>query len=111
MFDYHPSKETYFSYLQFHKFISQNIKFEQIFRVENSTNDLAGSLNVFAIELGKLMGIENSVYLKGLKINLEFASPLGQAWKLVALYQYQGITRYRNMGEGVPPQIAFETVE
>ena len=70
-----------------------------------------GSLNVFPINFRALTNIERSVFLRGLKVTLEFSQPLEASWKLVAMYQYQGVVRYRSMGEDRPPSVAFETIE
>ena len=110
-FDYHQSKEQYFSYLKDNHFLSPNVKFEQLFQTKDTLSGTAtGSLNVFPINFRKLTGIESSVFLRGLKVTLEFTQTLSQSWKLVALYQYQGSVKYQSHGAD-PPEVTFDTIE
>ena len=110
-FDYHQSKEQYFSYLKDNHFLSPNVKFEQLFQTKDTLSGTAtGSLNVFPINFRKLTGIESSVFLRGLKVTIEFTQTLNTSWKLVALYQYQGSVKYQSRGAD-PPEIKFDTIE
>ena len=107
--DYHDSKERYFHYLQRNGFLSSSVKFEQLFEVQQTSMGVAGSLNIFPINFRQLTGIENSLYMRGLKVTLEFSQVLQQNWRLVALFQYQGVVRYHTRRDNEPPTIAFET--
>ena len=113
--DYHDSKLAYYNYLKSNGFLAESVRFEQLFQVENYTAGYGGlgmgSLNVFPINFRTLTNIEKSVFLRGLKVTLEFNTPLLLSWKLVAMYQYQGVVRYRSLGEDRPPSMAFETIE
>ena len=112
--DYHDSKLAYYNYLKSNGFLAESVRFEQLFQVENTGGYGGlgmGSLNIFPINFRTLTNIERSVFLRGLKVTLEFNTPLAVSWKLVAMYQYQGVVRYRTMGEDRPPSVSFETIE
>lgn len=110
--NYHDSKLRFFHLMQSSGFLSKDKKqFEDFFKVAETGTGAAGSLSYFPIALRRMTNIESSIFVKGLKITLTFASPLETSWKLVALWQYEGSVVYKQLSENAPPSIQFKNVE